>query len=601
MTKQPKELPPFFFPGNGEGSSYATSGKWNGTWHKIAAENLESMAQHMKASLTAPVPWIDKPLFNPEEVKNVFTQTMENLSEMAKSKQELPARDLVDVPAYLNSTLKQFKNQGSSSRSRSVTPQHSPQEQDENPFFYLLHQSYLLNLQFLKDVGNRIDPLLSRKLTFYTHHLVDALSVTPHPFSNTASLQGALKSSSLPITSPSPKKTPVALSSQGPHAGFKLGKNLALTPGKVVFQNELFQLIQYKPLTPKVAKRPLLIIPSWANKYYIFDLNTENSFVRWAVESGLTVFIISWVNPPQKSMNKTFTDYVLKGARTALDQVCQITGVNRVNAVGYCAGGTLLSCLLGYMTEKKDHRISSATFLATPFDASKMDELGIYRSECPQPKPKVNKGKEVLFDGQYVMQALNLLKANDLIWSTDVNHYLLGQEPFPFAMLYWTCDALRLPTKMHNTYLRDVLIENKLMTGGELTIDEIPVHLKKIKTPLFVMAAQEDHVAPWRSVYALTQMAKDAPQKFILSGAGHVKGVFNPPKAQTYHFWKSTSLPRQADEWLKKAKKQTGSWWDEWRQWLVLHEGGQIKARIISKEMTLEDAPGAYAKVTRES
>jgi polyhydroxyalkanoate synthase len=342
------------------------------------------------------------------------------------------------------------------------------------------------------------------------------------------------------------------------------------------------------------------MVPTWTHKYYIFDLNTENSFIRWALESGLTVFTVSWVNPDERHAQKTIENYVLDGLNEALNQVCKITDQKEINTVGYCAGGTLLACLTGYLAAKKDTRISSATFLATPFDFSKVDELGIYRFENQYLQSKKKDEEKKYLEEQYMIQALNLLRANDLIWPSNVNHYLLGQAAFPFDMLYWVSDALRLPAKMNHTYLRKILIENCLKNPKGLMIEGTPVDLQKISTPLFIMAAHEDHIAPWRSIYPLTQMAKASSKKFILSASGHVTGVFNHPAHHKYHFWTADSLPASAENWLKDAKKHKGSWWKEWRRWLGEQGGGTVPARSLSSDRILEDAPGSYALTTQK-
>lgn len=609
MTKQPKEFKPL----PSMGGSFATSGEWKDTWKKIAAENQKAMTQYMQDSGLSSFSWLDKALFNPEKVINIFTETMKALSEQAETHNESPNEfhnaHLVDVQSFLHSTMDRFQKRTVTTRlePKSQNKQLQSGEWDENPFFFLLQQSYLLNVQFLKEAASLIrelDSHVSRRLTSYTHHLADGLSLTTFPLTNSTDLQETLMSSDISLGAPSaalsaPKKDHYDIS-KGPMKAFQLGENLGVTPGKVVFQNELFQLIQYEPLASQVAKRPLFIVPPWINKYYIFDLSPENSFIRWSLESGLTVFVMSWVNPDERHAHKTMADYVLHGVKAGLDQVCKITKEKEVNVVGYCAGGTLLGTLMAYLKAKRDTRIISATFMATPFDFSKIDELGIYRGEQQQRKLEEYVEKRGYLEGQYMVQAFNLLRANDLIWSSDVNHYLLGQASFPFDMLYWTCDALRMPAKMHSTYLREILIENRLMKQDGLFIEDIPINLRQISTPLFVMAAQEDHLAPWRSVYALTQMTKSSSQRFILSTSGHVGGVFNHPSAQKYHYKMADHLPPEADDWFESAQKQAGSWWKEWRQWLDAYGGGMIPARAISKDRILEDAPGSYARTVRE-
>lgn len=593
MTKKPKKVKMPY----SSGSSLGISGEWKDTWKKIAAENQKTIAQYMQDSELSPSPWLNKSLFNLGEVTDTFTQSMRKLSEQGDST-EVHIPHLVDIYAFLHSTLDRFQKRPGVIKRRPILQSSSRQttEGDENPFFFLLQQSYLLNVQFVKEAVSqmaRCNPAISRKLTFYAHQLVESLSLTNQPVIDLAFSQDSSRF-------PQPR-TPKNLNqtSMRSKMAFQAGKDLGATPGKVIFQNELLQLIQYEPLTKQVARRPLLMVPPWTNKYYIFDLNPENSFVRWALESDLTIFVVSWANPDERHAQKTIESYVLDGLKEALDQVCEITDQREVNAVGYCAGGTLLACLMGYLRAKKDTRLASATFLATPFDFSKVDELGIYRFENQRNKSMEQSEEKKHLEEQYMIQALNLLRVNDLIWSSDVNHYLLRQEPFPFDMLYWMCDSLRIPAQMHHTYLRKILIENCLKTPKGLSIAGVPIDIHKISTPLFIMAAHEDHIVPWRSVYPLTQMTEASSQKFILSASGHVTSVFNHPSRQKYHYWTADAFPESAEDWFKDAKKHKGSWWEEWRQWLESYGGGVVPARIISPGRILEDAPGSYIKKAR--
>lgn len=591
MAKQPQD----FEKNTAFSNSFATSEKWQENWKKLEAENKQLLAQYMEDSSISPLSWLDMDLFNQENVENIFKQTMQSLTEQAGIKVEYSNQQFINIQTFLHSTLKKFQRE-LPKKSRNLKDHNKRKvDLDENSFFYLLHQSHLLNEQFLKEAVNyvdKIDTRIRRKLTFYTHHLVDTLSLSPHPLSSTDDLQGAIASM---MSNPNQKVSHKEKKNVGKPSeikGFELGTTLGTTSGKVVFQNDLFQLIQYEPLTKQVAKQPLLIVPPWANKYYIFDLTPQNSFIKWAIKSGLTVYVISWANP--QDGENTLSDYVLHGLKRALDQVCLINSVKKVNMLGYCLGGTLLACLLGYLSAHKDSRVKSATFLATPFDFNKIDGLGIYRYEKRQP---VEENLEIddYLEGQYIIQVHNLLRANDLIWSSDVNHYLLGQEPFPYDMLYWVSDGLQLPSKMHTTYLRDILIENQLMQPGKLFIDDTPIHIEKVKTPLFIMAAEEDHIAPWMSVYALSHKTKSPLSKFILSGSGHLQGVFNHPDSKKYHFWMADSLPKDGNEWLSEAKKHSGSWWSAWRKWLEAFEGDQISSQPIPQKYILEKAPGHYA------
>jgi polyhydroxyalkanoate synthase subunit PhaC len=588
-----------FKPGSSAGSSVGTSGEWKSTWEKIATENQKKIAQYMRDSGAPPSPWLDKSLFNSKGVARTFTKSMKKFSEQADSS-ENEVRHFLDVPAYLHSTLDRFRKKTVTKRLKPTShplPTQTP-VWEENPFFFLLQQSYLLNVQFLKEAGSRmvrLNPGISRKLTFYTHHLVEALSLNNQPLIDLA-------------LSPVGQETPQDLTQKvkekddpiKPKMTFRLGENLGVTHGKIVFQNELFQLIQYEPLTKQVSQKPLLIVPPWTHKYYIFDLNTENSFIRWALESGLTIFVVSWVNPDEKHGQKTIDGYVLGGLKEAVNQVCEVKHQKEIHTLGYCTGGTLLACLVAYLKAKKEACVSSATFLATPFDFSKIDELGIYRFDNQHAKSKEKTEEKKHLEEQYIVQALNLLRANDLIWSSDVNRYLLGRESFPFDMLYWVSDTLRLSTKMNHTYLRKILIENCLKTPQGLMIDDVPIDLHKISAPLFVVAAHEDHITPWRSVYPFTQMTKSSSKKFVLSASGHITGVFNHPDRHKYHFWTVNSLPESAEEWFKGAKKHKGSWWKEWRQWLNEQGEKMVPARAVDSDRILENSPGSYALGMKE-
>lgn len=595
MTKEPKEFKPRF----SMGSSFGTSGEWKGAWEKIAAENQKRIAQYMQDSRLSPSPWLDKSLFNSEGVASTFKHSMKKFSEQADNP-DIEVRHFLDVPAYLHSTLDRFQKKKVISRLEPTSyalPTQTP-VWEENPFFFLLQQSYLLNVQFLKEAGSRmvrLNPDISRKLTFYTHHLIEALSLSNQPLIDLAlspADQWPSQDSKQENLTHKMKKKGSALKSR---MTFQLGENLGVASGKIVFQNNLFQLIQYEPLTNQVCQQPLLIVPPWTHKYYIFDLDRENSFIRWALKSGLTIFVISWVNPGEEHKQLTIDDYVLGGLKEAIDQVCEITNQKEISTLGYCTGGTLLAILLGYLKATKDIRVSSATFLATPFDFSKIDELGLYRFDNQHQKSKEKDEEKKCLEEQYMVQALNLLRANDLIWSSDVNHYLLGQEPFPFDMLHWVCDTLRLSTQMNHIYLRKILIENCLKDSKGLSIAGVAIDLNDISIPLFIMAAHEDHIAPWRSIYPFTQITKSSSKKFVLSASGHITGVFNHPNRHKYHFWIGDSLPKSGEDWFKSAKKHKGSWWKEWRQWLGKQEDTMVPARTVPADRVLESSPGSYA------
>lgn len=582
----------------------SSSDEWVEFWTKFASESQRTMSQTMQNLGMSPAHGIGNAIFNPEVMSKTFSEAMSKMAKKPEKFTELQSRYYQEFQELLQSSINRLQGRMTKIFVEPDTGDKRFQDPEwtDNPFFSLLQQAYLLNAKFLQDAINSIeglDPITYSKLKFYTSHLIDALSPTNFPLTNPTVLQETVTSCGNNLVRGYQKYIEDITNGQW-HTrltdmkAFKLGKDLATTPGKVVFQNDLFQLIQYEPLSKRVAKRPLLIIPPWINKYYIFDLKPENSFVRWAVESGLTVFMISWVNPDKRHAKKTITNYTLEGVKTAVDQVCKMTSEKQVNAISYCNGGTLLSFLMIYLKASKENPIASATILATPFDFSKADEIGIYRCEHQQRKLEEYVQKRGYLEGQYMVQAFNLLRANDLIWSSYINNYLLGREPFPFDMLYWSSDALRMPAKMHMTYLRNVVVENSLMKPGSMHIGDVPVDLKNISTPLFVVATYNDHIAAWRSVYPITQLAKSKSKKFVLGASGHVAGIINHPNKQKYHYWTSDKLPKEADEWFSNAEKHEGSWWEEWRQWLDSYSDGTVPAREISKELILEDAPGSY-------
>jgi len=576
--------------------------EWNSTWKKVSSAQQKTKVPYIQDSEVSIPSWMDKSLFNPEEVMEVFTQTMQKLSVPLAIQSNSTAHQLTDAQAFLHSAVNYLQKKTIATQLEPSTESLSfqPLEGDEHPFLFLLHQSYLLNMQFLKEATGHpeiANSYIYSNLISYIHHLVDALSLATTPPPRQGILSAQKKSYSAKVQQNNNDKRYV---SRKMFKTFRLGENLAAAFGKIVFQNNLFQLIQYESLTMHVARRPLLIVPSWFNKYYIFDLRLENSFIRWALNSGLTVFVISWVNPDERHQDKTWADYVLNGVQVALDQVCQHSQESEVNILGYCGGGTLVSCLMAYLSTKQDRRITSATFTATPFDFSKADELGIYRKGHRQTKlGEHDKAKDYL-EGHYTTQALSLLRTNDLMWSSEVNHYLLGQATFPFDMLYWVCDGLQLPQQMHKTYLQKILMNNHLIKPGGLSIGDVAIDLGTISTPLFVMAAYEDLIAPWRSVYPLMQMVNSNSKKFVLGSFGHITGVFAHPYQTHNSYWTSELLPIEADQWLKVAQEKAGSWWNEWRQWLRSYEGELVPARTISIENILEEAPGSYVRTCRK-
>jgi polyhydroxyalkanoate synthase subunit PhaC len=478
----------------------------------------------------------------------------------------------------------------------------------ENEVFDFIKQSYLLSARYVQDVVKQVDGLdakTAQKVDFYSRQFVDAMSpsnfllTNPEVLRKTAETGGEnlLKGLNNLLSDLEQGKGKLRIKMTDTEA-FRLGENIGVSPGKVVYQNDLMQLIQYTPNTETVLKRPLLIAPPWINKFYILDLRPRNSFVRWAVSQGHTVFMISWVNPDAKLAEKNFEDYMQEGYLAALDAIERATGEREVNAIGYCLGGTLLSSTLAYMASRKDDRIKSATFFVTLTDFEDAGELGVFIDEEQLKALEEKMNKRGYLEGSEMATTFNMLRANDLIWSFVVNNYLLGNDPFPFDLLYWNADSTRMPAKMHSFYLRKMYQENLLSKPGGITLSGVPIDLRKIKTPAYFLSTREDHIAPWKSTYRGTQLLS-GPKRFVLAASGHIAGVVNPPDSGKYSHWINKDLPSDAEEWFKGATEMAGSWWPDWHRWVTALAKEQVPARIPGKGKlkAIEDAPGSYVKV----
>jgi polyhydroxyalkanoate synthase len=481
----------------------------------------------------------------------------------------------------------------------------------DNQVFDFIKQSYLLTARWLQSTVNDVDgldPKTARKVDFYTRQFVDAMAPSNFALTNPEVLRATAESGGenlvkglqhlLEDLERGKGKLQVKMTDLD---AFEVGRNLAVTPGKVMFQNKIMQLLQFEPVTEQVAKRPLLVIPPWINKYYILDLKPANSLIKWLTEQGHTVFVISWVNPDESLANETFADYMRDGPLTAFDVIEKLTGEKTLNVIGYCLGGTLLASMLSYLTAKKQQeRIASATFLTTMVDFTDAGELSVFVDEEQLAALEQRMSQHGYLEGSAMAGTFNMLRANDLIWSFVINNYLLGKEPFPFDLLYWNSDSTRMPAAMHSFYLRNMYQENLLCKPGGLTLADVPIDLTKIKTPCFILSTKEDHIAPWKSTYAATQLYK-GPVKFVLAASGHIAGVVNPPAANKYSHWinNAKTLPASPDDWLAGAEAKPGSWWPEWQKWISAYSDGLVPARKPGdhKVKPLDDAPGSYVKV----
>ncbi|MGC1875676.1 MAG: alpha/beta fold hydrolase, partial [Pseudolabrys sp.] len=365
--------------------------------------------------------------------------------------------------------------------------------------------------------------------------------------------------------------------------------------GKVIFQNELMQLIQYAPSTVEVKRRPLIIVPPWINKFYVLDLRPERSFIKWVVDQGHTVFVISWVNPDERLAHKGFEDYMREGPLAALDVIGVATGEREVNAIGYCLGGTLLAATLGYLSAQNDDRIQTATYLVTLVDFTDVGDVAVFIDEEQLAVLEERMQSRGYLEAHDMALAFNMLRANDLIWSFVISNYLLGKQPIPFDFLYWNADSTRMPAAMHSFYLRNMYHENRLAIPGGIKLAGVAIDLARIKTPTFLLSTREDHIAPWQSTYAATQLYK-GPIKFVLADSGHIAGIISPPGSK-YGHWQNPNLPNSPTEWFETANLVQTSWWPAWEEWVSRHAGGSVKAREPGGSLQpIEDAPGSYVR-----
>ena len=478
----------------------------------------------------------------------------------------------------------------------------------ESALFDFIKQSYLLTARWLQSTVKKVDGLddkTTQKIDFYTRQFVDAIAPTNFVATNPEVLRATVDSGGENLVNGLKHLLEDLERGKGRLMikmtdldSFKVGKNIAVSPGKVVFRNDLIELIQYAPATAKVHKTPLLIVPPWINKFYILDLRPTNSFVKWAVEQGHTVFMVSWVNPDERLAEKSFDNYLLEGPLAALDAIEQATGEKHVNVIGYCLGGTLVAATLAWLAAKGDDRIKSATFFASLVDFKEAGELSVFIDEEQLKSLEERMSKHGYLDGADMATTFNMLRANDLIWSFVINNYLLGKEPFPFDLLYWNSDSTRMPAAMHSFYLRNMYQQNRLSQPGGITLAGVPIDLRKIKTPTFILSTREDHIAPWRSTYAATQLYK-GPVTFVLAASGHIAGVVSPPSKSKYGHWTNDKLPKEPEAWLKDAQFHDGSWWPRWEDWVKQFAGGEVNARApgAGPLKPLADAPGTYVLV----
>src|SRR2546421_8390768 len=480
-------------------------------------------------------------------------------------------------------------------------------EWKSNRFFDFVLQLYLLTTEWAQELvrnAEGLDPHTRKKAEFYVQQLSNALAPSNFVLTNPEVLRETLASNADNLVRGMKMLAEDIEAGRGmlrirqsDPSNLVVGINIATTPGKVIFQNELMQLIQYEPATENVLRTPLLIIPPWINKYYILDLRPEKSFIKWCVDQGITVFVISWVNPDRELGKKTFEDYMKEGPLTAMDVIEKVTGEMKVHTAGYCVGGTLLATTLAWLAEKRRVRVTSATLFAAQVDFTHAGDLLVFVDEDQISTLEREMEASGVLEGSKMAMAFNMFGSNDLIWSYVVSNYLKGQPPSPFDLLHWNSDATRMPAANHSYYLRNCYLENRLSTGS-MVLDNTLLDLSKVKVPVYNLATREDHIAPADSVLYGSQFF-GGPVKFVLSGSGHIAGVVNPPEGGKYQFWTNDNIKDVSlADWIKGAQEHKGSWWPDWRQWLENLDGEQVPARAVGSDgmPPIEDAPGSCHK-----
>ena len=475
---------------------------------------------------------------------------------------------------------------------------------ENNDLFDYIKQSYLLNSQFLLSLTDclGIEKKKKASLDYYFRQISSAMSPSNFALINPEVLKKIKETKGKNIyqgikqfledQANSPQILNICMSGGD---RFQLGQNIAATTGKVIFENSLMQLIQYQATTKKTHTVPLLIIPSWINKYYILDLSPNNSFVEWAVNQGHTVFMISWINPDQRHRDIGFDDYLQQGVLTAIDTITKATGEKKVNTVGYCLGGILLATVLSYLSFHKKDSIASATYLAASLDYSDPGDISIFLNESSVKTLESIMEKDGFLDGRLMSITFNLLRENDLYWNYYIQNYLKGERPKAFDVLHWSTDNTNIPARAHSYVLRELHLKNALKEKDSLSLLDTPIDLGRIKNPVYILATDKDHIAKWESVYSSTQL-HCGEKRFVLAGSGHIAGVINSPANNKYYYHVNSDLPQSPDNWLEKASKLEGSWWNDWLAWVSPHSGNQVKARSIPLKSVIENAPGRYVR-----
>jgi len=540
---------------------------------------------------------------------------------VTKSFQELTAKLMADPNQLFDAQMNYWQDywgllQKSSMQLLGVAPDKEQEEKPDkrfrheawssNPMFNFIKESYLLTSKAIRKAVEDIqglDDKTRQKVEFYTGQYLDAiapsnfLGTNPELLQLTMETRGENLLNGLKNLLEDLDRGPCQLQIQMTDMdAFEVGKDLAISPGKVIYNNDLIELIQYAPTTEQVHDRPLMIIPPWINKYYILDLRPQNSMVRWMVDQGYTVFMISWANPDEEHKDKGFENYMLEGPVAALQEIERVTGQREVNAIGYCMGGTLLACTTAYLTAKGEgDRIHSNTYMASLIDFSDPGDIGVFLDENQVAAFEKQMDEQGYLDGCAMSNSFSMLRANDLVWAYVINNYLKGATPVPFDILFWNSDSTNMPAKMHSYYLRNMYLHNRLREPGGITLDNVPIDIGKIEKPAYFISTREDHIALWQSTYK-GALLHAGDVRFVLGASGHVAGIVNPPPKKKYGYWTNENLPGTAEEWLNATTSHQESWWLDWVKWNAPYTGEKVPARKPGGDEAdqLDDAPGCF-------
>ncbi len=547
--------------------------------------------------------------FDPLNVRQIWLEYMDRLAVNPEKFIEIQTEYMQDWMKLMQDSVNRFMGQktgASSDDTGNNDRRFRAPEWQESAIFDFIKKSYLMTCNHIDKAINEVEGLSEeqkRRLSFQAKLFTDALSPSNFVLTNPEVLKETIDSGGENLVRGFENLIEDLKRGHGElnisttnNKAFKLGENIAVTKGSVIYENDLMQLIQYEPKKDKVFKTPLLIVPPWINKYYILDLAAGKSMIEWALEQGHSVFTISWVNPTPKLAEKRFEDYMTEGVLEALDQIKKISGEDSVNAVGYCLGGTLLAITLAYLhAKKKGDHINSATFLTTLLDFEHAGDMKLFLGDDQIELIEKGMMEKGVLSGKEMQRTFSLMRSNDLIWSFVVNNYLLGREPFPFDLLYWNDDCTNMPAKMHSFYLRNMYRDNALIKPGKLDMLGTPIDLGKINTPCYFLSTKEDHIAPWIATYEGTKLLKSNNITFTLAASGHIAGVVNPPKKNKYCYWVNDKNPKNPQDWMDKAEQHDGSWWPHWQNWIKGKSGKKVTPLIPAKG--IEPAPGRYVKV----